>query len=168
MQELIFSGAMTLSGTVDVTDPCLEQADRCRLTLTGLRHGVYCCYLQRVPMEYVQGLFLVHEDYPFSGIQNPEADSTWKLVGRIGVDAGMAGFFDRKPDWLRLRWGELMDWIEEQDTLAGGRLHAYRKQFDGRDGFWSTSGYGDGDYRVFVQKNGGETIAACLWFEDEE
>lgn len=168
MQELIFSGAMTLGGTVDATDPCLVQSSRWRMTLTGLRPGVYRCYLQRIPRDYVQGLFLVHEDVPFSGIQNPEADSAWKSVGRIGVDAGMAGFFDQKPDWLRQRWGELMDWMEEQDAQAGGRLHAYRKQFDGRDAFWSTSGYGDGDYRVFVQQNGGETTAACLWFEDEE
>lgn len=79
---------------------------------------------------------------------------SWRYVGDIGVDAGIAGFFDgEKPDFSDSEWAEHCNWMREKDTETkkqnGGRASYWYIRClpqTEKDGFWTSSGYGDGGY----------------------
>ena len=60
-----------------------------------------------------------------------------KEIGSIGVDAGLAGFFHNKPDYTDDEWAAFCDRVSHGDAWLI------------KDGFYSTSGYGDGCYGVY-------------------
>ena len=72
----------------------------------------------------------------------------WELIGNIGVDAGMAGFFRDKPDYTDEEWYQF----------------DHRKCYTGLDyGVVSESGYGDGGYDVYANAN---RSAFIIWRMD--
>lgn len=75
-----------------------------------------------------------------------------KEIGSIGVDAGLAGFFHNKPDYSDNAWTKFCDRISHGDAWLM------------EDGFYSSSGYGDGCYGVYAQKTDGEITALEIRF----
>ena len=75
-----------------------------------------------------------------------------KEIGSIGVDAGLAGFFHNKPDYDDDAWSAFCDRIRHGDAWITG------------DGFYSSSGYGDGGYGVYAQEHNGEIVALEIRF----
>lgn len=73
-------------------------------------------------------------------------------IGSIGVDAGLAGFFHNKPDYSDEEWGEFCDRVRNGDAWLI------------EDGFYSSSGYGDGCYGVYAYKQDGAITALELRF----
>ena len=73
-------------------------------------------------------------------------------IGSIGVDAGLAGFFHNKPDYIDEEWGRFCDRVRNGDTWLI------------EDGFYSSSGYGDGCYGVYAYKQDGAITALELRF----
>ena len=73
-------------------------------------------------------------------------------IGSIGVDAGLAGFFMNKPDYTDEQWTEFCESIREGD--------AWIKD----EGFFSSSGNGDGCYGVYAYKQNGEITALEIRF----
>lgn len=73
-------------------------------------------------------------------------------IGSIGVDAGLAGFFHNKPDYSDEEWGRFCDRVRNGDAWLI------------KDGFYSSSGYGDGCYGVYAYKQDGAITALELRF----
>lgn len=148
-------GTKHFEGTVDITDPCYDKDVWCRMT-AEVKAGEYECHIWRQTekcnydgREYkdvrvgVIGIYL-------DGII--PAARAMEEIGEIGVDAGLAGFFMNKPDYNDDEWGEFCDSIREGD--------AWIKD----EGFFSSSGYGDGCYGVYAYKVNNEITALEIRF----
>lgn len=81
------------------------------------------------------------------GIIKADTDK-WRRIGYIGVDAGLAGFFQDKPNYADKEWFEFCDQINKQDYLITP------------EGFCTVSGYGDGTYPVYARKDESGDITA--------
>ena len=133
------------SGYVDITDPCYDADVWCRLR-AELPAGEYKYEVdiddcgdwgQRVTSIRIQ-----RSDW--------KGHRTTKLIGHIGVDAGLAGFFDGKPDYDDNQWVyEVCDsFLFKQPP----RTKVYEAHCDNAmrcEGVFSSSGYGDGEYPVY-------------------
>ena len=75
-----------------------------------------------------------------------------EYIGEIGVDAGLAGFFMNKPNYNDDEWNDFCNSIRKGN--------AWIKD----EGFFSSSGYGDGMYPVYAYKYNGEIIALEIRF----
>lgn len=64
----------------------------------------------------------------------------WRLIGSIGVDAGMAGFFQNKPDYNDEEWGEFCRKMRGNYCVM-------------QEGFCTRSGIGDGEYDIYATYN---------------
>lgn len=73
-------------------------------------------------------------------------------IGSIGVDAGLAGFFMNKPDYTDDEWSDFCDYIRNGDAWIKN------------EGFFSSSGNGDGCYPVYAYKQNGEITALEIRF----
>lgn len=80
------------------------------------------------------------------------AQRAMKEIGSIGVDAGLAGFFHHKPDYDDAAWAEFCDRVSHGDAWMI------------ENGFYSSSGYGDGGYGVFAYQQDGEIRALEIRF----
>ena len=135
------------SGFVDITDPCYDKDTWCRLR-KELPAGEYKYEVnisdQGVWGERVTSIRIKRKNWKGSVINS--------LVGYIGVDAGLAGFFDNKPDYKETP--EHDEWV---DDVCNGFLfkqdgevyEAHRNNAMRCEGVFSSSGYGDGSYPVY-------------------
>lgn len=146
-------GKLTFSGTVQVTDPCYDSDVWCRTTI-DVKPGEYACRIWMSPEERVGiiGIYL-------KGIVPPQ--QVMKEVAIIGVDAGLAGFFNIKPDYSDEEWKEFCNDIFSTKEDA----YIFKDRPDKTEGFFSSTGYGDGEYPVYVCKDvDGEIVAAEIRF----
>lgn len=148
-------GTKHFEGIVDITDPCYKKGTWCR-TEAQVKAGEYECHIWKHTEKYewngkevkdvrvgVIGIYLY-------GIIPPQR--SMEYVGDIGVDAGLAGFFMNKPDYNDDEWDEFCDSIRDG--------HAWIKD----EGFFSSSGYGDGIYPVYASKADNEIVALEIRF----
>lgn len=139
MKEVI--GKRVFGDTVDATDPCYKKDVWCRMNGIKIVPGEYECVAwmsdegewgNRVA---IIGIYL--------GGYVPPKKQMWK-IGSIGVDAGLAGFFENKPDYDNDQWEEFCQKVNKPED------HAWIFP----EGFFSSSGYGDGAYDVSARKIG--------------
>lgn len=139
-----FKGKLTFTEKqLDVTDPCYKRDVWCRSTV------------EIEPGEYTYSATTVYRDNwgrRVSSLTIKKADCTkptkrGKCVCTIGVDAGMAGFFENKPDYDSKTWSKLCDDFFPHD--CGTIFEAHKNNLMGCEGIGSDSGYGDGTYPVF-------------------
>ena len=150
-----YIGNMVLGSAVDVTDPCADQDAACRLRVPILpgAYEAWCQYSEPSPWgSYVVALWLKKSDVAFCALP---PDGAWTSCGKIGVDSGIAGFFDRKPDLHGAAWEEFVDRTPDSGCVLD--------KLDGRDAFWCRT-CGDGVYRVYACGRRG----VLLYLEDEE
>lgn len=156
--------SINLSDTVMVSDPCYSLDVWCKHKLTGVLPGEYLTTVMKSD-EGVWGtrvglLVAVHKDYA-------EDSLTWRTVkgAVIGVDSGQCGIFSMEgyrddslfPEMAAVgftehepgdRWyGHMCD-----RTLSDEQWGSYDT------GVVSSSGYGDGSYRLLVAKHNGNII----------
>lgn len=165
-------------GRVDITDPCYNKDVWCRMNAVKVRPGIYRCrYYMGVSFEEEDRKLCVESKMSPDMIKYMESDCSrrcfvteiqlkgrsfqlnsnkWKLLGKICVDAGMAGFFTDKPDFNDEQWDDLWSYIKGQEPSC-----AYLKP---ELGFWTESGYGDGTYEVYAIEEDGEIIALKIEF----
>ena len=141
-RELI--GRKQFGGLIDITDPCYDRDVRCRST-AAVKDGLYDCIVWRTNSNQVGiiGIYL-NGNIPAQGDMKP--------VATIGVDAGLAGFFINKPDYNDEEWKSFCNRLQDSDAWI----------ID--EGFFSTSGDGDGLYDVFANKQKGEIAALEIRF----
>lgn len=149
-------GIMDFRGSVDITDPCYNRDVWCRMNDVKIKEGNYTCmvWYQTDKGEYdgkpysykVVGIIGIYLD----GVV--PAQKAMKEIGSIGVDAGLAGFFHHKPDYDDAAWAEFCDRVSHGDAWMI------------ENGFYSSSGYGDGGYGVFAYQQDGEIRALEIRF----
>lgn len=149
-------GVKDFHGSVDITDPCYSRDVWCRINDVKIKEGDYTCivWYQNEKAEYggklhsykVVGIIGIYLD----GVIPPQ--KSMKEIGSIGVDAGLAGFFHNKPDYDDDAWADFCDRVSHGDAWLT------------EDGFYSSSGYGDGGYGVFAHKVDGEIVALEIRF----
>ena len=126
--------------SVDITDPCYDKDVWCRKNDVKIADGEYLCitWIYRKRGKHpdrrvsIIGIYL-NGDIP--------GQDDMEIIGEIGVDTGLAGFFHNKPDYTDTEWSEFCNKIQDGDEWLT------------EEGFWSSSGYGDGCYSVYASKN---------------
>lgn len=141
---------------VDITDPCYNRDVWCRLNGIKIKAGNYKCVVWMRPdtvtyegKTYDDTRVAIIGIYLDGFIPN---ENYMKEIGEIGVDAGLAGFFNNKPDYDNDQWSEFCNSIRNGD--------AWIKE----EGFFSSSGYGDGCYPVRAFKINDEIVALEIKF----
>lgn len=152
-----FVGTKHFGPEIDITDPCYNKNVWCRLNNVKIKEGEYRCIVgkQRTRYEDCFGKLRYDTRIAKIGIYRGDISDVRKLeeIGEIGVDAGLAGFFNNKPDYNDEEWSELCSAIEGKDYLIN------------EEGFFSSSGYGDGCYPVYAEKDAnGEIISLEIIF----
>ena len=149
-------GIMDFHGSVDITDPCYDRDVWCRMNDVKIKEGNYTCmvWYQTDKREYNGEPY----SYKLVGIIGIYLDGvipaqrTMKEIGHIDVDAGLAGFFHHKPDYDDAAWDEFCNRVSHGDAWMI------------ENGFYSSSGYGDGCYDVFAYQQDGEICALEIRF----
>lgn len=134
---------------VTATDPGYDDDVWCILTGLKVQPGNYTCVAWRGRDSWKGSdgkrhsctRTMVCAIYLDGKIPAPEEWKNMPIIGRIGVDAGMAGFFQEKPNYDRDAWFELCDKLHNKTWLITD------------EGFFTNSGYGDGSYDVCGIKN---------------
>jgi hypothetical protein len=137
-------GYKEFNGNIDITDPCYDKDVWCRINNIHIKPGNYKCLVwMNTDKGKCDGEPYVDTHVGIIGIYLDGVIPTQKdfsEIGHIGVDAGLAGFFVNKPDYSDSEWSKFCDSIRDGCAWV----------ID--EGFFSESGYGDGDYGVYVNK----------------
>lgn len=135
-----YVGQLILGDKVDVTDPCYDKSAWCRETVS-CKPGIYTGYAT-ISDEGEWGIRVanlsIYKDNASCPIEDMECVSS-----NIGVDSGLAGFFNSKPDFSDEEWYELCDKTDSKDKKAWCMFR----------GIFSESGYGDGSYELYANKD---------------
>ena len=154
-----YIGELRLDGKVDITDPCYDKGTWCRMSSECVP-GYYTGYAYVID-EGEFGMRVAKIEIVKDDIECYD----YELIGDIGVDAGMAGFFRDKPDYPGDEWIKFLVW---SGVFKADETYNYDKEFYAIDyGIFSSSGYGDGGYYVYANK---ERTAFMIEFisEDDE
>ena len=139
-----------MSNKIYISDPCYEYDEHentCVLTLKDVINGKYIATTK-------------HEDYLHS---EPSI-----FAGKIGVDSGQAGFFD-KEYYAENQGGDFDDLTTLYGLACSLILSKQKGGIVHNRGVVSSSGCGDGEYEVFVGINEiGEIVSASIIFIEEE
>ena len=145
---------------VSVTDPCYDRDVWCAIHGLAFKPGNYQCVAWKGSERYKDSEGKMHTDTRvficgvyLCGFDVRQEAAECTRVGQIGVDAGLAGFFQDKPDYDDDAWDEFCRRIHGKEYLITD------------EGFATSSGYGDGCYDVFAYYNDdGEIIGAEIRF----
>lgn len=168
-------GTKNFHGEVDITDPCYDRDVWCRMNNIKIADGEYTCvaYISKHwyeiphrakpdrPRKYydlVDAIGIFRADN-FAADDFDIIQPKMERIGSIGVDAGLAGFFHNKPDYDDNQWAAFCD-----------RLKNSRNVYIDDEGFFSSSGGGDGCYDVYAYNDPKtkEITALIIDFDTDE
>ena len=132
-------------GIVSATDPCYNDDVWCRLDNIQIKPGEYRCLAYTVAEGEDEGLVGICQ-IVYGNMPAPKDGAERELLGTIGVDAGLAGFYQDKPNYTDDEW---QDFCRKLHPADGG----WADFLINRDGFCTSSGGGDGEYPVFAYRN---------------
>ena len=140
---------------VTATDPCYDAPEGVHFNLPV---GVYEC-MYDITDEGLWGRRVAKCAILREGSHLYEPDEAYRIFeGSTGVDAGLAGFFINKPDYDDPAWEQFC-----HEVYANEDEGAYHTP----EGFFTQSGYGDGEYDVYILKNRDEVVGAMIIFIEE-
>lgn len=139
MERKIYKGTITFTkDVIDVTDPCYSK-DVWRRSTLPIKPGEYIWEAIEIKNDYgtrIHSLSIYQKD----AILHKKVGAT---MAYIGVDAGLAGFFEGKPDYNREEWMKICDFLCDKNVCTAEKENAFKCV-----GVCSDSGYGDGEYPV--------------------
>lgn len=149
MREDVY-GSIKFGNSIDITDPSYDEDVWCRINNFPIPAGEYECYA------------VIADDTETDGWGNRVArigirrdKSIYEeRKGMIGVDSGMAGFFNCDNRII------FEDILREYPTAADVFIY--------NNAFVSSSGYGDGGYDVWVGYSHGEIVEVYIEFIKDE
>ena len=150
-------GVKEFGGKINITDPCYDRDVWCRID-AEVKEGIYDCVVWRQTNYYEHN----GEKYPVKTVSIigiyldgviPQQNKM-EHIGDIGVDAGLAGFFNNKPDYTDDEWEKFCKLIADRKKDA----------WINKEGFYSDSGNGDGYYPVYAYKKNNEITALEIRF----
>lgn len=154
-------GEIELYHKCDITDPCYNKDVWCRHTVENIKPGKYNCYVEETYSKdwgrQISGSWIIHEDYDTACHPEYMSELDRDEDYEVGVDAGLFGYFDDKPDMTDDEWNRFCDNIKEHPV-------AQISKFRGRDGFYTSSGYGDGGYPVLTYSANDKIVAIAAIF----
>jgi len=147
-------GTITFTkGEVTITDPCYDKGTWCSAVIQNVHKGEWSAMMNVMD----------------TGSWGNRVESlTVKAVGQtvvrrervnaeIGVDAGVCGIFEDKPDYTG-DWSNVCDEMRSDFGGIADPDNAFRCV-----GVWSSSGYGDGCYDAYVGYNSdGEVVEITI------
>lgn len=145
MREDVY-GSITLGNTVDISDPSYSEDVWCRINNFPVSPGKYECYVRVADNTET-------EDWGnrVARIGIRKGKSVYKeRKGMIGVDSGMAGFFNCDNKLI------FEDIIHEYPAVTDVFIYD--------NAFVSSSGYGDGGYDVWAGYSNGEIVEVYIEF----
>ena len=173
-------------GLVDITDPCYDRTTWCAKNDFHIKPGKYKCYVftaefptkvryEKTDTEVITGkkrvmqvgtlhdrriVTLIIEHVNIKESPKKDDKNIWEEVSTaIGVDAGMCGFYNHKPEFNdNNTW---TNFWENAKHLPGYRwLTCDIKPY----GVTVSSGFGDGMYPLYAYKENDEIVALKLEF----
>lgn len=144
--EEVYVGELRLDDKVDITDPGYDANVWCRTT-KKCQPGVYKGYAY-ISDEGAWGKRVAQLSI-FKDDKKEDLDKM-ELIGAIGVDAGMAGFFRDKPDFPDDAWHQF---LVDSGVFIGDAFDYSRKTYAIDYGIFSESGFGDGGYDVYANED---------------
>ncbi len=162
--ESVYIGAIDLhEGRVDISDPCHNSDVWCRINNLEIKPGMYSCFAL-VGTDPSWGTrtwgcrIAINNEDDLTIIKSKIEADEWEVIGEVGVDAGLAGFFaSPKPDFNDDNWSELCN---QMDFDSYGYLGENFNMPEDIKGFWTPTGYGDGGYDVRVIRDNNTQIIA--------
>ena len=145
-------GTINLPDKIDITDPCYNKDVWCRINNFPITAGVYECYTVEADNDETGGW---GTRIARIGIRKDIADN-YEEKGSIGVDAGLAGFFNNTPDSDDEAWIKICDMVNGKDVILT------------ENSFFSSSGYGDGMYYVTAGYKNGQIVEVFIDFITDE
>ena len=177
--EKLYVGTISINdGIVDITDPCYSNDTWCARFGQKVKPGIYKCYVDIWNSPYhdsnpicknmirndyrITSLTIFHKDYcDFD--EGVDDDKFEILDTNIGVDAGLCGFYNHKPDFK-----EDKDWDKFWQNLSNLREYCGTCDTILGNGVTVSSGWGDGCYPLYkLEDNEGEIYALQLRFDEE-
>lgn len=167
-ENLIKIGEIQLSNHVTVSDPCYESGIECASRLNNVKPGTYHCFMEREYASYghVKHLIVCHsehldvmDEYIYASEQEIE----------VAVDSGTCGIFDTEyyDEYHQDTESEKhMDWYRR--FVLDDSHYADSFNFTDDAGVFTDSGYGDGEYQVYVYEVNDEIVRICIEFIDDE
>jgi hypothetical protein len=155
-----------LGSEVICIDPCYD--DAALGVKLSVIPGSYYCYVSRAEDERIASISVRHVDHTDVAIDLEYTPSGIDTNSYVGVDSGQAGIIDFES-W-QSKVGQSKDesvtesWYRQACFHTLSRLQygimndGDRNWRDAAHGFVSSSGYGDGCYRVYVAKNGSDIV----------
>lgn len=129
-------------GIVSATDPCYNDNVWCRLDNIKIKPGKYRCIAYTVEEGIYKGCITICQ-IVYGDIPAPQDGVKRDLLGTIGVDAGLAGFYQDKPNYTDDEWRDFCSKLYPVDgNWADFLINEH--------GFCTSSGEGDGEYPVYA------------------
>ena len=161
-----------LGSEVICIDPCYD--DVALGVKLPVIPGSYYCYVSRVEDERIASISVRHEYHTDVAIDIEYAPAESDTRNYVGVDSGQAGIIDFEA-WqanVLQNQDESVEslWYKQACEHTLSRLQYGIMVDNNRDwhksahGFVSSSGYGDGCYRVYVAKNGSDIVGIRIEF----
>lgn len=155
--EVVDYGNMWFDSKIDIADPCYKKGADVGLYDVKIKPGVYLCRVEKVFLDdgekAVSSIFIRHTD------SLTEKNLKYEHLDIIGVDSGLAGFFNDKKDYDREEWLDFCKRVYDPPTPVE------KKAYIIDDGFFSQTGLGDGDYDVGVWRGrDGDIVRLCITF----
>lgn len=144
-------GYKEFGDTIDITDPGYDRNVWCRKNGVKIVPGTYECVAWRhnFPYEGREDIRVCIAGIYLTGVDKNDIEWSPEEIANIGVDAGLAGFFQNKPDYTADEWRNLCDKLGYSDDA-----------WILPEGFCTSSGFGDGGYPVYVARNKKDEIIA--------
>lgn len=151
------------SGHVIVTDPCYNSDANGRVCNVPVAPGDYDCTVwfsdEGECGVRVESLSI----WQGGAAAVAEGKGVYENIGEIGVDSGLAGIFEKKPDFTDEQWSKFCDVISIGDAWIVKGLEV--------NGVLSSSGFGDGCYGVYGHRKPGASVydgIVIVFIEHEE
>ena len=157
-------------GLVDITDPSYDKCDKYSIWGKQVKPGDYKCYVDVVNFPYndengkkhnsyaIMRVAIIHKKQP-PYVYNVLNSKEWKEVGKVGVDAGLCGFYNHKPDLDEEKWTEFWQSLSKLKKFPLIDCDCSKL-----NGVTVNSGFGDGYYTVKQFENDGEIIGLDISF----
>jgi len=158
-------GIINLSGTVVVSDPCYDRDVWCMKNDVSVKAGSYQVYVtysdEKEFGTRVAALTVIHADH--LEMLNKKC-LTWNVISdSIGVDSGQCGIFDDSIYPLKKGSVSSSPFCNECCNIT--RMDAQCGILQSRKGVVSSSGFGDGAYKLLSLSHENETVALLLDYD---
>lgn len=148
--NLEYVGEMVFDNNIDISDPCYSRDGYSNIIDYKIKGGKYGCYIKYgKPEEWEENriaeIAIIKKGY------GGTKDMVWNKADAIGVDSGLAGFFNHKNEYSNEEWSDFCDRLCDREEKWWVNID---------NGFFSESGWGDGGYYVYESRNNNNEVIA--------